>query len=74
MREAAPPPCFCVSTGMIGLTGECLGCTGMIGVRGEKQSTVGRKHFATIHELLIFCSSIATEKCRRADIITYYYR
>src|SRR5208337_1667819 len=28
----APPPCFCVCTGIIGLTGEFLGCTGMIGL------------------------------------------
>src|SRR5271157_1705444 len=34
-----PPPCFCVCAGMIGLTDECPGCAGMIGVRGEKQFT-----------------------------------
>src|SRR5208282_1562097 len=33
LQEAPPPPCFCVCTGIIGLTGECLGCTGMIGLR-----------------------------------------
>jgi len=31
--QIRPPPCFCECTGIIGLTGECLGCTGMIGVR-----------------------------------------
>ncbi len=35
----APPPYFCVCTGMIELTGECRGSTGMIGLRGEKQPT-----------------------------------
>ena len=29
-----PPPVFCVSVGSIGLTGESLGCVGMIGLRG----------------------------------------
>ena len=33
-KKYAPPPCFCVCTGIIGLTGEFLGCTGMIGLSG----------------------------------------
>jgi hypothetical protein len=33
--ELVTPPCFCVSSEIIGLTGECLVNTGMIGVRGE---------------------------------------
>lgn len=35
-----PPPPFCVSVGMIGVTGESLVCVGMIGLRGE----LGEEH------------------------------
>jgi len=33
---SAPPPCFCVCTGMIGLTGEFPGCTGIVGLSRRK--------------------------------------
>jgi hypothetical protein len=33
LREAPPPPMFCVSAGIIGLTGEWLVSAGMIGLR-----------------------------------------
>jgi len=35
-----PPPCFCVCTGMIGLTGLPRVCTGIVEVSGEKQFKV----------------------------------
>jgi len=33
-KKHPPPPCFCVCTGIIGLTGGFFGCTGMIGLSG----------------------------------------
>jgi hypothetical protein len=34
--ERPPPPCFCVCTGMIGLTGAFRGCTGIVGLSIRK--------------------------------------
>jgi len=31
-QKRGGPPCFCVCTGMIGLTGEFRGCTGIVGL------------------------------------------
>src|SRR5208337_3159576 len=38
-QKAPPPPCFCVCAGMIGLTGTCRGCTGIIGLSMRKSET-----------------------------------
>jgi len=36
LQNAPPPPCFCVCTGMIGLTGVFRGCTGIAGLSMRK--------------------------------------
>jgi len=41
LRYPTPTPLFCVSAGMIGLTGEWRVSAGMVGLRGEKRFTVG---------------------------------
>ena len=48
VKKQAPPPCFCVCTGIIELTGEFLGCMGMIGLSGSEYEgeEVGRSEMA----------------------------
>ena len=44
MREGTPTPLFCVSAGIIGLTGECRRCTGIIGLRRSLRLKKRRKN------------------------------
>jgi len=37
LAEGTPPPCFCVSAGIIGLTGERTVSAGIVGLSGEQE-------------------------------------